>query len=92
MDKNDIRSKNDAVLKEELKKLREQLYTLRTQTVTEKVADTSSFGKTKREIARVLTEQRARSLKAAPKAPAKAAPKAAAAKVARKTAKTKAGA
>ena len=75
MEKNDIRSMNDAVLKEELKKLREQLYTLRTQTVTEKVSDTSSFGKTKREIARVLTEQRVRSLKAAPKAAPKAATK-----------------
>jgi ribosomal protein L29 len=67
MDKNDNHTKNDAVLAEELKKLREQLYTLRTQTVTEKVQDTTSFGKTKRDIARVLTEQRARVLKASSK-------------------------
>jgi large subunit ribosomal protein L29 len=63
MDKNDIRKSSDPVLKEELKKLREQLYGLHTQTVTEKVADTTSFGRAKRDIARVLTEIRARELK-----------------------------
>ena len=42
----------------ELKRLREKLFTLRTQTVTEKVEDNSQFGKVRRDIARLLTAQR----------------------------------
>jgi large subunit ribosomal protein L29 len=42
----------------ELKRLRERLYTLRTQTVTEKVEDNSQFGKVRKDIARLLTAQR----------------------------------
>jgi ribosomal protein L29 len=41
----------------ELKTLRDKLYTLRSQSVTEKVEDVSQFGITKRNIARLLTEQ-----------------------------------
>ena len=41
----------------ELKRLREKLFTLRTQTVTEKVEDNSQFGKIRRDIARLLTIQ-----------------------------------
>ena len=41
----------------ELKRLREKLFTLRTQTVTEKVEDNSQFGKIRRDIARLLTVQ-----------------------------------
>jgi ribosomal protein L29 len=44
----------------ELKTLRDKLYTLRSQSVTEKVEDVSQFGKTKRNIARLLTEQSTR--------------------------------
>ena len=65
MDKNELHKSTEPVLKEELKKLREQLYNLRTQTVTEKFADTTSFGNSKRDIARVLTELRSRELKKA---------------------------
>jgi large subunit ribosomal protein L29 len=50
----------EAVLDKELKSLREKHFQLRTQSVTEKVQDTSQFKKIKRDIARVLTEQRAR--------------------------------
>ena len=49
----------------ELARLRSQMVTLRTQTVTEKVEDNSQFGKTRKEIARLLTERRARQLRAA---------------------------
>ena len=42
----------------ELKRLREKLYTLRTQTVTEKVEDNSQFGKVRKDIARLLTARR----------------------------------
>ncbi len=46
----------------ELKKVREKLFTLRSQTVTEKVEDTSQLKKLRQEIARLLTERRARQL------------------------------
>jgi large subunit ribosomal protein L29 len=46
----------------EVAKLRNDLYDLRTQAVTEKVEDTSKFRKLKKDIARLLTEQRSRQL------------------------------
>lgn len=46
----------------ELKRLRSRLYTLRSQTVTEKVEDNSQFVNVRRDIARLLTERRAREL------------------------------
>ena len=48
----------------EVAKLRNDLYDLRTQSVTEKVEDTSKFKKLKKDIARLLTEQRSRQLAA----------------------------
>jgi large subunit ribosomal protein L29 len=44
----------------EVAKLRNDLYDLRSQAVTEKVEDTSKFGKIRKDIARLLTEQRVR--------------------------------
>lgn len=44
----------------ELKTFRDRHFQLRTQAVTEKVQDTSQFKKIKRDIARLLTEARAR--------------------------------
>ena len=44
----------------EVAKLRNDLYDLRSQAVTEKVEDTSKFGKLRKDIARLLTEQRVR--------------------------------
>ena len=44
----------------EVAKLRNDLYDLRTQAVTEKVEDTSKFGKVRKDIARLLTEQKTR--------------------------------
>jgi len=38
------------------------LFDLRTQTVTEKIGDPSQFGKVRKDIARLKTEQRAREL------------------------------
>jgi ribosomal protein L29 len=43
-----------------LKTRREELYKLRQQAVTDKVADSSSFKKSRKEIARLLTEINAR--------------------------------
>lgn len=48
----------------ELKRLRDKLYTLRTQTVTEKVENNSQFSKVRRDIARLLTAQTERAAKA----------------------------
>ena len=59
----------------ELQRLRDKLYTLRSQTVTEKVEDNSMFIKVRRDIARLLTERSARRHAAAPARPVrKAAP------------------
>ncbi len=75
----------------ELKALRERVYTLRSQSVTEKVEDVSQFGITKRNIARLMTEQSARRISGAgePRAPKAAGKRAAApAKKAAATART----
>jgi len=59
----------------ELQRLRDRLYSLRTQTVTEKVEDHSLFTKLRRDIARLLTERSTRRHAAAPARPtAKPAP------------------
>lgn len=82
----------------ELNALRERMYTLRSQSVTEKVEDVSQFGITKRNIARILTEQNVRRVSGAgeprtprpapkrAKAPARKAPAAKPAKAAKPTA------
>lgn len=57
----------------EIKRLRNELFTLRTQAVTEKVEDVSRFKKTRRDIARLLTERNARDAKANPPLQPKAA-------------------
>ncbi|MBU6412747.1 MAG: 50S ribosomal protein L29 [Planctomycetes bacterium] len=61
----ELRSMSDKVLNEELKKLREQHFDLRSQTVTEKVTDTSQFSKLRKDIARAQTELSARRIKTA---------------------------
>ena len=72
----------------EVKNLRDKLYTLRSQSVTEKVEDISQFGITKRNIARLLTEQSTRRItgKGEPRTHA-AAPKKAARPAKKKVAK-----
>ena len=58
----EVRNLRDEEISIELKKLREKLYTLRTQTVTEKIEDTSQLRLLRRDVARLLTERRAREL------------------------------
>jgi large subunit ribosomal protein L29 len=41
----------------EVARLRRRLFDLRTQAVTEKIEDTSQFRKTRRDLARLLTER-----------------------------------
>jgi large subunit ribosomal protein L29 len=60
-----VRAKSDEEIAEELKQLRDKLYTLRVQSVTEKVEDNSLFRKLRGDIARLLTEQNARRRRAA---------------------------
>ncbi len=55
-----VKAKSDEEIAEEIALLREKLYTLRVQSVTEKVEDNSLFMKIRRDIARLLTEQNAR--------------------------------
>lgn len=55
----------DEELAGQLKTLRGTLFQLRQQGVTGKVEDVSQLGKTRRDIARVLTEQKARTLRKA---------------------------
>jgi len=58
----EVRALKDEEIAVELKKLRAKLFSLRSQSSTEKVEDVSRFGKVKDDIARLLTERRARVL------------------------------
>ena len=60
MKANEVRKLSDEELVIEAKRLRRQFFDLRTQAVTEKIEDTSQFGKIRKDVARVLTEQNAR--------------------------------
>lgn len=61
----EVHKMKDAEIGIELKRLRERLYELRTQSVTEKIEDPSQFTKIRRQIARILTEENARKQKKA---------------------------
>ncbi|MGE0724840.1 MAG: 50S ribosomal protein L29 [Alphaproteobacteria bacterium] len=60
--KTEIRQMKDDVLKGEIEAVRTKLFDLRTQLVTAKVENTASVRETRRDIARLLTERRARQL------------------------------
>jgi len=60
MDAAEVRSLRDEEITIELARLREKLYSLRVQSVTDRVEDSSQFGKVRKDIARLLTEQNAR--------------------------------
>ncbi|MBX3383608.1 MAG: 50S ribosomal protein L29 [Phycisphaeraceae bacterium] len=61
---NEVRAMRDEEIKLELAKLRNELFDMRSQAVTEKVEDTSKFSKLRKDIARLLTEQHRRTLAA----------------------------
>lgn len=86
----DVRKMTDEELNVELGAQRDRLFNARSQSVTEKIEDTSQFGDLKKNIARLLTEQSARragsSGRPAP-APAATSAKPAKKKSVRKTAK-----
>jgi large subunit ribosomal protein L29 len=65
----EVRKMKDEELVVETTRLRRRLFDLRSQTVTEKIEDTSQFGKSRKDLARILTEagQRKRAAAAAQK-------------------------
>jgi large subunit ribosomal protein L29 len=58
----EIRDRGTEELRAELADKKKHLFDLRTQAVTEKLEDPSQLGKTKRDIARILTVLRQREL------------------------------
>jgi large subunit ribosomal protein L29 len=56
----EVRAMSEDQLSGELGSLRQRLFTLRSQTVTEKVEDNSQFRKIRRDIARLMTVQNER--------------------------------
>ncbi|MBX3385897.1 MAG: 50S ribosomal protein L29 [Phycisphaeraceae bacterium] len=55
-----VRALSDEEIGLEIQRQREALYSLKTKAVTEKVEDTSEFGKVRKRIARLATERTAR--------------------------------
>ncbi len=72
----DIRSKSDAELREEMERLRRELYNLRAQAVSNPTEDTTRFRESRRTVARILTVLAERARAAGPAASPLAAPKA----------------
>jgi large subunit ribosomal protein L29 len=60
----EVHKLNNDEIKVEVNRLRRRLFDLRAQTVTEKIEDTSQFKKTRKDLARVLTEMNGRKAKA----------------------------
>ena len=58
----EVHKLRDEEIEIEIQRLRRVMFDLRTQAVTEKIQDTSQFGKIRKDIARVLTEKRAREM------------------------------
>ncbi|MFG0330779.1 MAG: 50S ribosomal protein L29 [Phycisphaerales bacterium] len=58
----EVHKLNDEEIAVEVNRLRRRMFELRTQSVTEKIEDTSQFMKTKKDIARLLTEKRQREI------------------------------
>ncbi len=63
MEAKDIRKLTNEQIAAEVDGLKRRLYDLRVQTMVEKVNDHSQFGKIKRDVARLLTEQSVRTAK-----------------------------
>lgn len=64
----EVRKLNDEEIKLEAARLRRKLFDLRSQTVTQKVEDTSQIRKSRKDLARILTERSARRIAAASRA------------------------
>ncbi len=62
MKSSELRKLNDEDLQNETEKLRRELFNLRSQAVTEKLENPCALSGVRRDIARALTEKRARTL------------------------------
>lgn len=60
MNGTEVRALKDEEITVELKRLRGSLLAMKNKSVTEKIEDTTQFGKVRKDIARLLTEQTAR--------------------------------
>lgn len=58
----EVKKMKDQEIKQEIAASRSKLFDLRSQTVTEKVDDLSQFTKLRRDVARLMTERRARQM------------------------------
>jgi large subunit ribosomal protein L29 len=58
----EVHKLSDEEIDVEVDRLRRKQFELRTQAVTEKIQDTSQFGKIRKDLARLLTERSARTL------------------------------
>ncbi len=56
----EVRALKDEEITVELGRLRSSLLAMKSKSVTEKIEDTTQFGKVRKDIARLLTEQTAR--------------------------------
>ena len=65
MDTREIKKLGSDEIDIEVDRLRRRLFDLRCQMVTEKIQETTQFGNVKRDVARLLTEKRAREIAAA---------------------------
>ena len=62
----EVKKLSDDQLVETVKQVRTELFELRNQAVTQKLENPQSLGELRRDVARVLTEQRSRQLAANP--------------------------
>ncbi|MCC6907570.1 MAG: 50S ribosomal protein L29 [Phycisphaerales bacterium] len=58
----EVHKLSDEEVDVEVSRIRRHLFDLRTQAVTEKIEDSSQFGKTRKDVARLLTERRRREI------------------------------
>jgi large subunit ribosomal protein L29 len=61
----EVHKLSDEEIRIEVKRLRQKEFELRTQAVTEKIQETSQFGKLRKDLARLLTEHNQRRRKPA---------------------------
>ena len=56
----EVHKLKDEEIEIEVERLRRRIFDLRSQSVTEKIEDTSQFRKTRKDVARLLTEAQSR--------------------------------
>lgn len=56
----EVHKLKDEEIEIEIERLRRRIFDLRSQSVTEKIEDTSQFRKTRKDVARLLTEAQSR--------------------------------